>query len=900
MERPPSYSTTQTSMPPSPGCKLTGLGRLCTRWQTVVAAALLLSTAIAGQDTPVSFRASDSLVVDFANDRGRIIGDAQVSLGDVTVAAHMVEILFDAEELHARGVRTDSGLVGAPTFTQGVESLTGISLAYNMATSQGRAVGARTAFEEGFIQAGVAKVKKDSSIYIRAGLYTTCNCGPDETPSYSLRARKMKIVDRRWVYTGPIQLFIFNIPTPFWLPFGFLPYQEGRRSGLLAPEYGEDERGFYLRNWGYYWAISEYIDAQMRLGAWSRGSWQVNPSFRYNRRYQYRGNVNIDFLRERSGEREDPDAQLRRNLSIRWSHNQTLSPTSRLTASVNLSSSSYLRSISEQYNDNVRQSVGSSVQYSRRMRRGQSFSINLRHNQVLSTGHTNLALPEMSFSQGTKTPFRRKGSLRRQRIYERFQFSLSSRLTNRFNFRPLTDEELIARGDTLADGRPIEISWYEALFDQERYERATGRQDNRINLRATHRVPVSVPFAINRLPLIGAFRLNVSPNANYLEEWYLQTERQVADSTGRTMRRQIPGFFSVRQFNTGVSASTTFYGVFPVAVGRYQGLRHTVRPRLGYTYRPDFFSDSWGYSRTLTDDKGVPVVGANDAIRRYSIVPGISGGQQRAVSFGVNNVFETKHVVTDSTGEQQSRVMKLFNVNVASSYNFAADSLNVAPVRISARTNILGKMNINASSTLSLYRLNETGTREINTFIFTPRRLAFARLTQLNVRGSFRLQSSRQRASTAPTPQRIPPIDSFGSTGMGLSDPFTARQFQDGAFADWSVNVSFGYLISKRTSQLTRRATVNTAFDFNVTSTWRVRGQTGFDFESSKLVTTTLNIAKEFECWQMGFRWIPFGAFQSWGFDLHVKSGRLREFLRIQQPKVDRRRGLGGSSLPIR
>ena len=878
-------------MPPAAGGRSVGIGRLYAVGCAVLVAGKLLTGSASAQQVPVSFRGTDSLVIDLASDQGRIIGNAQVSIDDVEVTAHTIQIHFGNEEIHASGVESDSGLVGPPTFTQGSETLTGQSFTYNMATSRGRAVGARTAFEEGFIQAGIAKIREDSSIFVSGGLYTTCNCGPDETPSYSLRAAKMKVVDRKWVYTGPIQLFIFDIPTPLWLPFGFLPYQEGRRSGLLAPEYGEDERGFYLRNWGYYWAISEYIDTQLRLGIWTRGSWQVNPSFRYNRRYRYSGNVNVDYLRERSGERDDPDVLIRKNLSLRWSHNQTLSPSSRLTANVNLSSSSYLRTISEQYNDNVRQSVGSSVQYSRRMRGGRSFSLNLRQNQVLSTGSTDLALPEMSFSQSTKTPLKRRGASRSERFYERFQFSLSSRLSNRFSYHPLTDDQLIARGDTLADGSPIEVSWFDALTSQERYEQATGSENNRINFRATHRVPMSFPFAINRLPLIGTFRLNVSPNANYTEDWYLQTDRQVADSSGQILRRQLPGFFALRQFNTGVSASTTFYGLFPVAVGAYQGLRHTVRPRFGYTYRPDFSSDFWGYARTLTDLDGEPVVDLH-GVRRYGVVSGVPIGSQQSISFGIDNVFETKHVLTDSTGEQQSRVMKLFNVNVSSSYNVAADSLKMAPIRVSARTNILGKMNLNVSSTLSPYRLNHAGTREINSFVFTPRRLAFARLTQLNIRGSFRLQSSRQRPSPPPMQQGIPAMNNFGTTTMGLSNPFSATQYQEGAFADWSLNMSFGYQISKRTSRLTRRATVNTGFSFNVTSTWNVQGQTGYDFEAGKLVTTTLNVAKEFECWQMGFRWIPFGAFQSWGFDLHVKSGRLREFLRLQQPKLDRDRGL--------
>ncbi len=852
---------------------------------------LLALGEAAAQERPVTFSASDSLIIDFDADHGRLLGSADVAYDDISLQAHAVDILFEAEELHATGLESDSGLVGAPVFSQGSETLTGISFAYNMATDRGRVVGARTQFQEGFIQAGIAKVREDSSVFIRDGLYTTCDCLPEETPSYSLRARRMKVVDRKWVYTGPIQLFIFNIPTPIWLPFGFLPYREGRRSGLLAPAYGEDQRGFYLRNWGYYWAVSEFIDTQLRLGIWTKGSWQVNPSFRYNRRYLYSGGLSVDYLRERSGEKDDPDLLVRNSISVRWSHNQTLSPTARLTANVNLTSSSYLKTVSEQYEDNVRQSVGSSIQYSKRMGGGRSLSINLRQNQILSTGATDLALPELSFSQSTKTPFKRGGASRNQQWYERLQFSLRSRVSNRYSFRPLSDAQLVAGGDTLADGSPVDIAWYEALLDQERYEQATGSADSRIDFRATHTVPVALPLAISRLPLLGALRLNVSPNANYREEWFVQTTRQVTDSAGAVARSTDRGFFALRQFNTGVSATTTFYGLFPVRLGAYRGLRHTVRPRAGYSYRPDFSSDFWGYSRLLLDAAGNPVSRGDDMVR-YDLVPGVQRGLQQAINFGIDNVFETKRVTADSTGEDQSRVLKLFNLNVSSSYNFAADSLKLAPVQISARTNVLGKLNLNISGALSPYSLSADGTRPVDDFVFSLREGRLARLTRLSVRGDFRLRSRSEAAPPQPAQPGIPSFDDFGTSTMGLSDPFSSRAYGAGAFADWSLNVSFGYLIARPASELIRRATINTGFDFNVTSTWRVRGQTGYDFESAELVTTTLNIMKEFECWQMSFRWIPFGSFQSWGFDLHVKSGRLREFLRLQQPRVERDRGL--------
>ncbi len=877
-------------------------------WSAVLSVILALFTVpdLRAQETatlkePVTFTASDSLVVHLNADeenQGRLIGDARVIYSDVTLSAHFIDIFFERQELSASGLATDSGMVGQPKFAQGSDLLEGGQLNYNMSTGRGRIVAARTQFEEGFIQAGIAKVREDSSVYIRDGLYTTCNCGPDETPSYSLRARRMKVVDQKWVYTGPIQLYIFNIPMPLWLPFGFLPYQEGRRSGLLAPEYGEDQRGFYLRNWGWYWAISDYMDVQLRGGIWTKGSWQFSPSLRYNRRDRYRGNLLVDYLRERSGEKDDPDLFVRNNISFRWTHNQTLSPQARLSANVNLTSSSYLRTVSEQYNDNVRQSVGSSIQFNRSFHGGRTLSLNVRQNQILSTSSTDLTLPELSFSQRTKNPFKRDGASRNPRWYERLQYSINSRLRNSFNYQPLSDAQLIANGDTLADGRAVDYSWYETLLDGEKYAVATGREENRIRFTASHRVPFAMPFDVSRLPLLGQLRLNVSPNANYTESWFIETERQMLDSLGTVRRSPASGFFALRQFDLGVSANTTIYGLFPVKTSSFEGLRHTVRPRLGFSFRPDFGNEHWGYTRAILDAQGQPVVDtlATGQVmpRRYGIVAGVQQRLQQAINFGVDNTFETKRVRTDVAGEDLSSVLKLITINLSSSYNFAADSLRMAPIRISARTNVLGKLNLNFASTLSPYSLSSDGHRVVDDYVLSLRRFAFARLTQLSVRGSMRLRG-RMRQSQSSL-QTMPGSDPFGGapslSTLGTSSPFSPYSGA-GSMENWSMDISFTYQLSRPRRNLTRSATVNTGFNFSLTPTWRVRGQTGYDFERLKLVATTLNLSKEFECWDMSFTWIPFGSFQSWGFDLHVKSGRLSEFLRLRQPKAERNRRFG-------
>ncbi len=848
-----------------------------------------LATGSSGLREPVKF-AADSLILIVdkqEGDRGTLFGQSKVSYGDANLDAHRVEILFSIDELRASGMPVDTGTVGKPHFRQGSETFYGDQLAFNLQTERGRMVAARTRMDDGFIRGGVVKVLEDSTLFIKDGAYTTCSCIED--PSYTLRSSRMKIVDEKWVYTGPIQLFLFNIPMPLWLPFGFLPAQEGRRSGPLPPNYGEDERGFFLRDWGWYWAISEYLDLQVRLGLWTKGSWQVAPLFRYNRRYRYSGQLQIDYVHNRRGERDDLDFSVIKTRSLRWNHNQTLSPSASFSGDVNLSSANYLRTVSNSYDDRVRQTIQSSIRYNKRWANaGRSLSLNANHRQVLATGETSLTLPNLTFSQGSRKPFKREtlAAGERERWYERITYTYSSSLDNRYDFRRLSDTELLARGDTSALG----ISWWEALIDPEKYRRATG-DETPFDFKASHNLPVSASFSVNRLPVINkTFRLNLASNLSYREDWYIRTFRRTpSDSASTVVTDPTSGFFALRRFTTGVSASSTFYGLFPWRIWRFNGFRHTVRPDASFSYSPDYTSDFWGYYRSYTDRNGREVT--------YPIVNAAPGREQKTLSLQVSNVFETKYIRTDSTGDAQNRSLKLFDLNFSTFYNLAADSFRVGDLAINARTNILDRVDLTFRSNLSPYRLNAQGTRLLDEYLFSLRNLRFARLTRLDItaRTSFRSKNN-QSGSPASTPRARmtdPSMIPVGGSSFGSMDPFDAPYYNtDVGYADfaipWTLNMDFTYSLSKSLpSNTTPRATVNASFDFNVTPNWKVQGRTGYDFVNGELVTTNLVILRNFECWEMSFSWIPFGRYQSYSFDLHVKSGKLRDLLRVRQPRSD-------------
>jgi lipopolysaccharide assembly outer membrane protein LptD (OstA) len=821
-----------------------------------------------GPDTsrPVSFSARDSLTIDFGEQatQSNLNGQASVSSGETRITAHTIALDLSTKQMRAEGARRDTGWVGLPHFERGQESFDGEVFEYNFQSRKGRIVEARTAIEQGQVRGEIIKQPSDSVFFIQGATYTTCPCRED--PQYHFRANRMKILNQEWIFTGPIHLRLFNIPLPVWLPFGFLPAQETRRSGFLPPSYGEDQRGFYLRDWGWYWAINPYMDLQARFGIWTRGSWQVAPRFRYSKRYNYSGALSLDWVRNKRGESADPDYTVVDSRSLRWNHNQTINPTTRLSGNVNLSSRGYLRTVSRDYDDRVRQDVSSTINFNKRWsEQGRSLSLSARQSQQLATGNTSLTLPNLSFSQQSRRPFQHDSPQPGgEAWYEKITYSYRGRVQNRYRFNPRTD---------LPDSLREEISWWNGLFSPDDYRRATG-DDERFDFTTTHSVPVSASFSINRLPLIGRVPFNFSPRIDYGEDWYISTERRRgSDSTDRVETVSIPGFFSYRHLSTSMNANTEFYGTFPWRLGPFDGFRHVVRPSWSLTYRPDYSSDFWGYYRSYTD--------ANGNRRQYPIVSGIPRGQQQTVSFNLTNVFQSKYISSDTTGQTSSRTLQLLTLDLNTRYNFAADSLGLAPISLSSRTRLLDRFDINASATLSPYATNPQG-RVIGRYLWQNGE-GLVRMTNFRVstRTTFGGQLQRSPSTTANGGPRQPGPGSrqmqrsrFGQMGRGTTDR-------------WSLSLSGNYSYSRNFGQTQERAVLNTQFTFPVTGTISVSGNTGYDFMDKELVYTSININRQLRCWNMGLHWIPFGRGQSFQFSLQVNSSQLSDLLHLQIPQSD-------------
>lgn len=884
-----------------------------------------------GSSDAVTFSARDSLVIvthpDSA-DRGSLHGQAEMSYQGANLKAKTIEMNFQTSTMRATGAPVDTAALSRPTFQRGEDqSFTGKTLSFNLRTQRGRVVRARTQQQEGFVEGEAVKMYEDSTMFVEDGSYTTCNCPPGETPSYSLRSDKMK-VRGRWIYTGPINLYLFTVPTPLWLPFGFLPNVAGRRSGPLPPRYGQDPRkGLFLRDWGWYFALNDYTDLQLRASIWSRGSVEVNPIFRYTKRYQYDGQLNLTYQRTRIGEAEDPGFVNRHSGQLRWQHSQTLSPTASIRGNVNLvTSSDFARRNSDNYNDAVRQEISSTLRYSKNWPGGgQNLNLSVRQRQNLQNGEVSMTLPSLNFSQRSFKPFDVQQAVGDDRWFEKITTSYDFALDNSYSFRPRDPAQLRAQGDSMLAIRVEEanVSWYEALIDRDKYRLATGDEEP-FGFQATHRIPLSASFRVNR------YNLNLSPNVRYSSEWHISTQRRfvrrdqstVGNDTVRveeSVTRFVRGFYARRDISTGLSANTELYGLFPVSVGPFQGLRHRINPSISFRYRPNYNDPFWGRTRPLQYENGEPVLDDQSGEPlRYDILRGNTvrgSNEQRNLNFSLNNELETKYIRVDSTGDTDEETLKLLDFDLGASYNFAADSLKMSNIDLRARTTIRD-FRVRASMTFSPYSLEQrapgdgsTVLTPVDRYMISENPLTPVRLTdfRLNVGSSFRGggSTSGSRAATGGQPavaQRGQ--NRFGPPGRGQT-PVGQQQRSPrsdsrqkgylGSTLPWSLNFDFSYSFQKPARTIeNQNATLNGSFSLNVTPLWSLQGRSGYDLIQNRLATTSINVSRDLGCWVMSFSWVPFGNYQSYSFNLQVKSGHLSQLLRLQIPNSGGDNRLGG------
>ncbi len=797
-------------------------------------------------------KATDSVVFDARNNLIYSYRDGDVTYQGMNLKADFMRVDMQSKDVFAHGY-ADTTETGEPTkthpeFSDGGSPYSMDTITYNLDSRKAKIKGIATQEGDGWLVGGSVKMHPDESIHIGDGMYTTCD--EVDHPHFYLAMTRAKVIPGKKIIAGYSYLVMEDVPIYFpGVPEAFFPISTGPKSGILMPTYGEDAKGFFIRDLGYYFTLGEHMDLAIRGGIYTLGSWEVSARSQYVKRYKFRGNFNLQYSSIRSGEKGQPDFVKQNNYRIQWTHSQDpkANPGSTFSASVNLTSSGYSRYSATQVSDILATQTNSSISYSKNWE-GTPFSLalNMAVSQNSRDKTISVTLPTITFNVASFNPFKRKEAVGKTRWYEKIKMSYSMKMTNSVN----TTESEIFTKETLK------------------------KMKNGIQ----HTIPISTSLTLFNY-------INISPSFNYTERWYFKKVSQQWNNETHKLETLDPeyGFWRLYNYNASVSANTTIYGTYVAKKKerKLQAVRHTLTPNFGLSYAPDFSRQKYGFYETVqTDTTGRFKVYSPFTDNAYG-VPG--SGQSFALTFGLSQSLEAKVRTKDTV----KKIKLIDQLSINGSYNFLADSMRLSNLPIQLRTTIYNNIGLNLSMSLDPYEVSPQGVR-YNKLMW--KRGLPGRIASFGWSFGYTFRSREDKSQTAGNDITSLPPEYFNSWSdpYGTLNPAMRRQWMAGTYYDFSIPWNFGFNYSiNYSAQPFNNGT--TGYRKNVTQTLGVNASvrltpktmitmtSGYDFTTRKMSMTSIAITRDLHCWQMSFTWIPFGNHRSWAFNIGVKAASLAD-----------------------
>lgn len=796
-------------------------------------------------NSKVNYAAEDSVIFDMTNNIVYLYGKARVKYEDFELDADFIRLDQKNNTVFAKGIINpkNNRYTGKPLLKQGAEPpLTTDSLFFNYKTKKGKSYGVFTDVEGGFLQAQQFKKNQYDEGFFKRGIYSTCNL---PHPHFGIHITR-GIVTEKQIITGPAYLVIEDVPLPLGVPFGFFPKPNKRSGGLLFPTFGEDVRGFFMRDLGYYLGLNDYWDLATRGTLYTKGSYELGTAARYRKNYKYDGNLNFRFASTRNGVEGTPSYKKpNKDFNLTWSHSQSAlaNPGTTFSASVNAGTGSYFQNTGAAgtYNPTeiARNTLSSSISYGKVFANGLfNFSSSLSHSQDIEQQTVFLDLPRFSLNMTTINPFDSKNRAGEQKWFQKLSLGYSMQGSNSIN----TKEYKLFKKETLRDFR-------------------NGIQ---------HDIPISLS-----LNVLKYFQFN--SGMQFSEKWYLQTIRKrlkpVASGFAQ-VTDTVQGFSRVSDYSLNTGFSTKIYGKYNFKKGKLMALRHIITPSMGFNYRPDFGDDRFGYYRNIQGDTSR--INTRYSIFENAVFGSPSPGRVAGIGFNVDNNIEAKVRSTVDSLKNFVNIPILQSLSFSGSYNFAAENFNLSTIGFSGRTALFKqKIGINFYGTFDPYSLDALGNR-INKFSLIEGKVA--RLTNFGLSTDFSLNSTAFQKRN----DNLNKVDAVKqSLTLQQQEELNAISRDPNAFVDfnipWNVSASYSFNYSKNGLQSNISNTLNFYGDFNVTPKWKVQYTSGYDFQANKLSLTQFSIYRDLHCWDLSFRWSPIGNYKFYSIDLRVKASILQD-----------------------
>ena len=846
-----------------------------------------------GIDAPVKYSAEDSLVYDAESGTAYLYGNSKVDYENMKLTSDKVHMNLDKSTVRATGAvdsTAEGGIKGKPVFTMGKDEYKSDTMAFNFKSKKGLIKGIYTEQQDGFLSGEVGKRDSTGSVYLQHGRYTTCD---KPHPDFYIALSRAKVRPGKDVVFGPAYLVVADVPLPLAIPYGFFPFSKKYSSGFIMPSYGdESDRGFYLRDGGYYFAISDKWDLKLLGEIYTKGSWGVSAASNYRKRYRYSGSFLFSYQDSKTGDKGLPDFAEQESFKIQWNHRQDpkANPYSSLAASVNFATSSYERNnLNSMYNpQTLTQSTRtSSVSWSTGFSSiGLSLSATTNLAQNMRDSSIQITLPDLNISLSRFYPFKRKHLVGKERWYEKISMSYTGQLANSIS----TKEDKLLHSNLIKD-------WKNAF---------------------QHTIPVQANFTLFNY-------INVTPSFNFTDRMYSKKVTRGWDNTlqKEVVRDTTYGFHNVYNWSMNVGASTKLYGFWvpnrKLFGDKIQAIRHVITPQVTFSYSPNFGARRYGYydSYQYTDASGnVKLVEYSPYQDELYSVPGKY--KTEMISWDVSNNIEMK-IKSDKDTTGYKKISIIDELGASMSYNAAADYHRWSDLSMRLRLKWWKNytFSMNAQFATYAYELDANG----KPYVGNHTEWGYGRLP--------RFQGMSQNFSFTLNPEKLKKwfgrkddkdddkvsVDSDGpdtNIESNMDDDLEKGKYaakkkrgniaetdDDGYMSfnmPWSLTIGYGITMRENTAGRFNTKTMRYPYKFTqtlnfsgnirISDGWNINFSSGYDFENHAMSMTTASLSRDLHCFNMSAS-VVLAPYTSYNFTFRCNAATLTDAL-----KYDKRSGI--------
>jgi len=826
-------------------------------------------------EAPVTYEANDSVTFTQSG-FAHLYGQGKINYQKIELSADVITMNMDSSTVFAHGKLDSTGVAtgGIPVFKEGETTYETQTIRYNFNSRKGIIANIESQQGEGYVIGNNAKKGSGDEIYLKDGRYTTCD--NHEHPHFYLQLTYAKVKPKKSVVTGPAYLVVEDVPLPIAVPFFFFPFNSSYSSGFIMPTYMDDSnRGFGLTEGGYYFAISDQMDLRLTGDIFTKGSWSLNAATNYVKRYRYSGTVQASYQVTKQGDKGLPDYSETKDFKIIWSHRQDpkANPNTTFSASVNFSTSSYERTnVGNLYNAQAmsQNTKTSSVSYSRNFP-DQKLNISATMNiaQTMRDSSISLTLPDLNISLSTIFPFKRKNAVGNERWYEKISIRYSGRLSNSIK----TKDDQLFKKNLIRD-------WQNGM---------------------QHNIPVSATFTLFKY-------FNVTPTVNYTERWYTHKITKDWDEEAQEVRNDtIYGFNRVYDFNGSLGVNTKIYAMYEPLIMKKRNIqiRHIITPTISVSARPDFGTDFWGYYGNYYRQNSN---GTIDTVR-YSYYDGQmfgtpSQGKSGNINFQVSNNLEMKY---RDKNDSIHKVSLIDELGASISYNMAAKRQQWSNLNVNLRLKLTKSytFSMNAVFATYAYEFDKNGNVVVGdrtewsygrfgrfqgygtSFNYTLSPESIKKLIA-KFTGKKSEEESQKPEGEGEENGEAPPVDD------GTPKPKKKVKAEAGADGyqaysiPWSINISTGFNISEDRSKPINRKNMRYPYSVKLnalningnvrfSNKWAMSFNSGYDFESKKVIQTAFNLSRDLHCFTMTASISPFGQYKYYNFTIRATASILQD-----------------------